>query len=276
MAIPQIIIDADQIPPREHDLVSMARWLSGARYGAVPVAPNECFGPLGSWPFTCEAPADFTDTKEDTAEIEYIEGHQAIVYAKVTCNRVSGVEEVDDLVLRAYQLGHSKALEKFVVDLLPALGAPAPTPFTSVKAALASLEGLIMRTINGRGVIHMTPEHASQLGSTLVNWGDHLSTRLGTPVVIGNYYPEASAAPAGSLPMFATGIPRISGGTEPRITVSNFDPESNEYTHLVEGAHGIHMGCPPEGWPVVYANTYSENGTGTIPEDGWPFPGTGG
>lgn len=143
-------------------------------------------------------------------------------------------EDRFEIVLKQLEVASQKAVERELWDGLAAQGASNTNDYLAnattvtevlngahdASEALYLLEGAISNSpVGANGVIHMTRDVASLLGSRLVYSKDsdngtvkRVMTRLGTPVVVGSGYtgngPVGDAAAAASLTnkwMYATG-----------------------------------------------------------------------
>lgn len=143
-------------------------------------------------------------------------------------------EDRFEIVLNQLEVASQKAVERELWDGLASIAASAGNSYLSeatsvtevlngahnASEALYLLEGAIANSpIGSNGVIHMTRDVASLLGSRLVYIKDSdngtvksVMTRIGTPVVVGSGYsgngPVGDAAAAASLTnkwMYATG-----------------------------------------------------------------------
>ena len=120
------------------------------------------------------------------------------------------------------------------------------TPTTSLLGALADVEQELAENYNGLGVIHLTPRAAVLLGDDgLVRPSGVLTTRTGTPVVIGAGYDGADG-----LAILGTGMPVLFRAGTPQQVEAN-DTTFNNATTLIQRSWLI-------GWDCVAAtSTYT-------------------
>jgi hypothetical protein len=114
-----------------------------------------------------------------------------------------------------------------------ALGAQA-----SLLEALADVEQVLAEDYNGLGVIHLTPRAAVLLGDDgLVRPSGTLTTRTGTPVVIGAGYDGADG-----LMVLGTGVPVLFRAGTPQKVEAN-DTTNNSGTILTQRTWLIGWDC---------------------------------
>ena len=100
------------------------------------------------------------------------------------CRAVGGWAEASTRAMRGYAAREQTFLEKALATQL--VGSTAISSDCPEKA-LAEAEEYLDSTYAGDGVIHLGSAVASSLGSRLQRQGNHIETRLGTPVAIGAY-----------------------------------------------------------------------------------------
>jgi len=117
---------------------------------------------------------------------------------------------------------------------------------SSLLNALAEIEQHLAENYNGLGVIHLTPRAAVLLGDDgLVRPSGVLTTRTGTPVVIGAGYDGADG-----LAVLGTGMPVLFRAGTPQQVEAN-DTTYNSATTLIQRSWLI-------GWDCVAAtSTYT-------------------
>lgn len=109
---------------------------------------------------------------------------------------------------------------------------------TSLLGALAEVEQHLAENYNGLGVIHLTPRAAVLLGDDgLVRPSGTLTTRTGTPVVIGSGY-----AGADGLAVLGTGAPVLFRAGSPQ-QVEATDKTYNNGTVLIQRSWLIGWDC---------------------------------
>lgn len=109
---------------------------------------------------------------------------------------------------------------------------------TSLLGALAEVEQFLAEEYNGLGVIHLTPRAAVMLGDDgLVRPSGTLTTRTGTPVVIGAGYDGSDG-----LTVLGTGTPVLHrAGTPQQVEAS--DGTFNNGTTLIQRSWLIGWDC---------------------------------
>lgn len=151
----------------------------------------------------------------------------------------------------------------------------APIASADYLEALAAVEMQLRRTSASLGVIHMTPYAAAMLSKELFPSGSRLTTRLGTPVVVGSGYGVTRAHDAAEAPYIV--------GTGPMIAMrsSTFDSfgwseEINDQVNLTQRTYVIGWDCAVVaayvGTPPVVAGTPLNTVAPVIAPD----PGVGG
>jgi hypothetical protein len=109
---------------------------------------------------------------------------------------------------------------------------------SSLLGALAEVEQHLAENYNGTGVIHLTPRAAVMLGDDgLVRPSGVLTTRTGTPVVIGAGYDGADG-----LMVLGTGAPVIFRASAP-TEIEDYDRESNSEHVLIQRTWLIGLDC---------------------------------
>lgn len=103
-------------------------------------------------------------------------------------------------------------------------GAAATDPAESLLDALSLVEQDLAENYAGLGVIHVSPRVAVLLGDALVSSSGQLTTRIGTPVVIGAGYGGLSG---GGLSIIGTGMPYLAKASEP-TRVESYNTATND------------------------------------------------
>jgi len=117
-------------------------------------------------------------------------------------------------------------------------GATVITPPTSLLGALAEVEQHLAENYRGTGVIHLTPRAAVLLGDDgLVRPSGVLTTRTGTPVVIGAGYDGADG-----LTVLGTGVPVLFRAGTPQ-QVESHNRSNNDATTLIQRTWLVGWDC---------------------------------
>lgn len=170
------------------------------------------------------------------------------VYAGAACDPVGVTEnELRTRAIDTLQAGESQNVERRIwADEAPAIMAGADTEVvaataTSLALAIGRLESFLYTDYASQGVLHL-PRFLGAYADSLDlvhEQGTALRTRLGTPVVFGDYPntgPDGSAPTAGSVWIAATGdvlIRRTSVDALTDKSTSWFDPTTNNATAVV-------------------------------------------
>ncbi|MCA9835221.1 MAG: hypothetical protein KC435_14820 [Thermomicrobiales bacterium] len=231
MALPPLLIDTPEVAPRRFGLFSVAKlfdfndghWQGGVEYEAL----NCAGGDLDAITDACDPIAKNTAPNQPFATYPPITG-----YYLHECRAVGGWAEASTRAMRGYAAREQAFLEKVVVDQV--VGASALSNGCP-EVALAEAQGYLDSTYVGDGVIHIGSAVASMLGSRLQRQGNHIETRLGTPVSIGAYGNR----------VIATGAVTIRRGvaTTTPAPLAEVTPAMNTIRALVERTYVIDTDC---------------------------------
>ena len=156
------------------------------------------------------------------------------VYALHECSSIGkewASREAD--ALKALEIGEQTALEEFFYGLA-AVGAETAPAATSIAEALFAAEDLAGYE-SGR-VIHLTPSNALRLSEYMTVTDGRLTTKIGTPVVVGLGY-------VGNLDgVLVTGTPlAVEGGTV--VTDTVLERPTNLVSVLAEKPYALGYAC---------------------------------
>lgn len=218
----------------------------GGSYTEVTITVED--GTPSVEPFTAEA----IETKVWDDGIPEVTGEPITVYHLFQC-RLPGVPNVesearrraldslDRAASRGLEEGFQTVFGTAAVDVTPSGTA------VNIRKGLGLLEQYAAENYGGRAVIHMTREHVTLLGRSIVQVGDHLETRLGSLVIAGGGYDSSAALPsapaAGAGWMYATGEVNIWQSDAKTGGIVLQDPYNNEYQTLAERTYTPTFEC---------------------------------
>lgn len=231
MALPPLLIDTPEVAPRRFGLFSVAKphdlndghWQGGIEYEAL----NCAGGDLGTIIDAC-GPI----TKVAAANPLFGDYPPIFGYYLHECRAVGGWGEASTRAMRGYAAREQAFLEKALAAQL--VGGAAISSDCPEKA-LAEAEEYLDSTYAGDGVIHLGSAVASSLGSRLQRQGNHIETRLGTPVAIGAYGNRVLATGAVTI--------RRSAATTTPAPLLQATPATNAIRALVERTYVIDTDC---------------------------------